>query len=426
MKTFSVLRKIWVLLLIAPAIFIIGCSKNFDVPPVEIPYFILPDGASIITIDSLKSRHTVEGELDSINDNIYVTGIVISSDETGNIYKSLYIQDTSGGLLISLDNSSLYTHYRLGQRIYVKCQGLFLGDYSGMTQLGAIYAGEIGRIADPVIDQYLFLDSLPGPLPAAKLITIPTITSKDLGTLVKLENVHFEDAGFSFSEPSESTDRNIVDAADEKLIMRNSNYATFHATLIPEGTGTIYGVLGIYNSKNQLYIRDLNDLVGFDWSAKIILKEAFNVDPGWPIYSVASNNNWGWTSTYKCLLANNYGGDVPAEDWVFSPEVNLAGLNSAKLSFATWSKYSDAAITDPLQAFVSNNYIVGNAPNTATWTQLTFTPCPYNSTLTPSGNIDLSAYIGQKIRIAWKYRSSGNGSGSTSNWEVDNVLITGK
>lgn len=294
MKSFSVIRKISFLLLIAPAIFMAGCSKDFDVPEVQIPSFTLPDGATIISIKELKARHTVLGAVDSINDNVYVTGKVISSDESGNIYKSLYIQDTSGGLLLSLDATSLYTTYRLGQRMYVKCQGLFLGDYNGMTQLGVMDNGEIGRIPSPVIKNYLFLDSLPGAVPAAKVITIPSITADDLGMLVKFENVSFVDVGLPFSDPGASTNRYITDGTNT-LILRNSNYATFADELIPDGTGSITGILGVFGSDNQLYIRDLNDLVGFDYSSKLIINESFATSGSlgtFTQYSVLGDQIW--------------------------------------------------------------------------------------------------------------------------------------
>jgi hypothetical protein len=75
------------------------------------------------------------GTLDSIEDDIIIKGIVISSDQAGNIYKSLYIQDSTGGLNISLDKTNLYTIYKPGQKVYVKCKGLYLGAYGGVVQL---------------------------------------------------------------------------------------------------------------------------------------------------------------------------------------------------------------------------------------------------------------------------------------------------
>ncbi len=427
MKAISVLRKIWILLLIIPAIFMAGCSKDFDVPPVEIPNFVLPDGASLISIDSLKSRHTNPLVIDSINDNIYVTGIVVSSDETGNIYKSLYIQDTTGGLLISLDATSLYNMFPLGQKIYVKCQGLFLGEYGGMVQLGAIYNGSIGRISAPLINKYLFLHGLPGAVPDAKVINIPTITSKDLGTLVKLENVHFEDVGLPFAEADASTNRNIVDGANppNKLIMRSSNYATFHTTLIPDGTGTIYGILGYFGGDYQLYIRDLDDLVGFDFSAALILSEPFSASQGaFTSFSVTGAQVWTFSSSYGMTMSGFSGSSLANEDWLISPSVNFSQYDSVKLLFNHALNYGFVANNQSVWA--SKDYVSGD-PTLATWEQLTVPNFPPGSnwTFISSGNITFPPSFdgATNVHFAFKYLST---TSASSTWEIKNVLLKGK
>lgn len=427
MKAISVIRKIWLLLLIAPAIFMAGCAKNFDVPPIQIPKFVLPDGGSIISIKSLNARHTVSGALDSINDNVYVTGIVVSSDESGNIYKSLYIQDTSGGLLISIDATSLYNAYHLGQRIYVKCKGLFMGDYGGMTQIGLPNNGTIGRIPSPVIDQYLLLDSLPGAVPAAKLVTISALGPNDLGTLIKLENVHFMDIGMPYSDAGASSNRNISDGSST-LVMRNSNYATFASTLIPDGTGTIYGILGTFGGTLQLYIRDLNDVVGFDYSAALILNEPFTASQGtFTSFSVAGAQTWTFSATYGMTMSGFSGGVNNAnEDWLISPAIDLTAYNGVNLSFNhTINKgvVSNMPIYHTLWA--SKNYTSGD-PTLATWEQVTIPIYPAGNTWTfvNSGSVVLPpSYNGSaNVHFAFKYISTASESAS---WEIKNVLVKG-
>jgi hypothetical protein len=426
MKAINAIRKIWILLLIAPAIFMSGCSKNFDVPPVQIPKFVLPNGASLISIKSLKDRHTALGALDTVKDDVYVTGIVVSSDETGNIYKSLYIQDTSGGLLISLDATSLYNLYPLGQRIYVKCIGLVVGDYNGMTQLGATYNGSIGRIAAPVIGQYLLLDGLPGQIPEAKLITIPP-NPKDLGMLVKLVNVRFVDVGLPFSDPTASTNRNITDGT-HTLILRNSNYATFASKLIPDSTGTVYGILGIFGSDFQLYIRDLNDLVGFDFSTALILNQPFSAGMGtFSSYSVTGSQVWTFSSSYGMTMTGHVSSNYANEDWLISPPVSLSQYHSMKLSFNHAINFGVVAnIQTNHTLWVSKNYTSGD-PHAATWEQLTIPTYPpgTNWTFVGSGNINVPAsYEGaSNVRFAFKYLSS---TSDAATWEIKNVLLKGK
>ena len=86
------------------------------------------------TIGDLKALYKSGGV--ELGGNYWIKGQVISTDITGNIYRELYIQDQTGGIDVKLGKSSLYSEYRLGQWVYVKCSGLTLGAYNGMPQLG--------------------------------------------------------------------------------------------------------------------------------------------------------------------------------------------------------------------------------------------------------------------------------------------------
>ena len=86
------------------------------------------------SIKDLKSLYKSPGV--EITSNIWIKGQVISSDVTGNVYRELYIQDETGGIDIKVGKSSLYSEYKLGQWIYVRCASLTLGSYNGMPQLG--------------------------------------------------------------------------------------------------------------------------------------------------------------------------------------------------------------------------------------------------------------------------------------------------
>jgi hypothetical protein len=86
------------------------------------------------TIKALKSMYKTPGV--EITGNIWIKGQVISSDRNGNVYRELYIQDETGGIDVKIGKSSLYSDYKLGQWVYVRCASLTLGSYSGMPQLG--------------------------------------------------------------------------------------------------------------------------------------------------------------------------------------------------------------------------------------------------------------------------------------------------
>ena len=75
--------------------------------------------------------------------NYYIKGKVISNDEQGNIYKSLYIFDGTGAIELKLTNG-LYLDYPCNldtketMWVYVKIRGLYLGNFRMMLSLGDI------------------------------------------------------------------------------------------------------------------------------------------------------------------------------------------------------------------------------------------------------------------------------------------------
>ena len=81
-----------------------------------------------------------------------IAGQVISSDRSGNIYRELYIQDETGAIDVKIGKSSLYSDYHLGQWVYVDCNGLMIGSYSGMPQLGVEdETGEAKELFSPLM-----------------------------------------------------------------------------------------------------------------------------------------------------------------------------------------------------------------------------------------------------------------------------------
>ncbi len=52
------------------------------------------------------------------------------------------------------------------------------------------------------------------------------------------------------------TDRHLVDARGDTLVVRTSRHATFASRLLPESTGRIEGVLSVFNDTFQLSVTD--------------------------------------------------------------------------------------------------------------------------------------------------------------------------
>jgi hypothetical protein len=248
------------LFILSGMVYLNSCVKGDLDTPTGIPHV---DFSSNKSITQLLAMHTAGG-LELITDDVIVQGVVVGNDKSGNLYKQIIIEDDSSGLQIQIDAKSLYVSYKLGQRVFVKCKGLALGEYHGLVQLGYIVNDAIGRVPSDLISQHLFNDGLPGAIPAPLTLTIPALTQSGLNKLVKFDNVHFQDVGLPYSDSCAATSRNILDAGSNVIIMRTSNFANFRATHIPAGTGSVTGILTIYNSGYQIVIRDLSDVLGFN------------------------------------------------------------------------------------------------------------------------------------------------------------------
>jgi PKD repeat protein len=144
----------------------------------------------------------------------------------------------------------------------------------------------------------------------------------------------------------------------------------------------------------------------------------------WTTFSVASDKDWsvanfgGAYSTTFFAQMNGYQEDVPSNDWLISPSLNLDATGSEILEFFTVWKYG--ATDQELSLKYSTNYTSGD-PTQATWSDLTFTKPAVQDVWTSSGDISLAGISGSNVHIALHYLSSGD----PRRWGSDEIIITG-
>ncbi len=151
-----------------------------------------------------------------VSGNVWIKGQVISSDVTGNVYRELYIQDATGGIDVKIGKSSLYSEFTLGQWVYVYCDGLTLGAYNGMPQLG-LAADETSTNeyetsyidVQAIINQHIFRGAQDTPLTPAvvteediKAAISAGFTGELWGKLVKIEGMKYGNQIFALFYPN--------------------------------------------------------------------------------------------------------------------------------------------------------------------------------------------------------------------------------
>lgn len=158
--------------------------------------------------------------------------------------------------------------------------------------------------------------------------------------------------------------------------------------------------------------------------AGTIFSETFlNGDLGQFTATVETSGTWtGWranTSNPLCAIANSYvsGANEAATAWLISPVIDLSAASSANIKFEqAYGFYFPAK---------QESFCTVNIRETGgEWSQLTLTAFPEKGTGNWTGwvenTLDITAFAGKKIEIAFKYVNDGKQSVA---WEIRNLTV---
>lgn len=169
------------------------------------------------------------------------------------------------------------------------------------------------------------------------------------------------------------------------------------------------------------------DAEGISVEASMYLNETFKKDMGsFTIQDVFLNDvNWVWKlDSYGYMKASAYANKAnhAAESWLVSPVMDFKKSKEPELLFDHACRFRTETPSDNLNVMVSTDY--SDDVKTATWTALTVENWTDGTKWDfISNKIDLSAYNGQKVTIAFKYVSTDN---VAPTWEVQNVIVREK
>ena len=130
---------------------------------------------------------------------------------------------------------------------------------------------------------------------------------------------------------------------------------------------------------------------------------------------------WYWATYDNGCMAANAKDQGANELWLVSPAIDLSNKTTALLSFRhAWNFKST---TSDITLWASADYDCTSSPDqSGSWTQVTIPTYPVgtNWTFIDSGDINLSAYLGGNLYIAFKYLSSAT---KASAWEIGEVKV---
>ena len=234
------------------------------------------------TIAELKALYATEingNSLAQVTKPMQIMGLVTGNDVGGNIYNSLYIQDNTGAIAISVGQGGLYGPFSVGQCVLIELNGLYVGGYGKQPQIGTTYTNpnkegatpQVGRMTRYTWQEHYKL------IPAVDELIINPIEAKynlnkldiaqDCGKLITLKGVTLAEAdGKAVFAPSDGSVTLTANCANRTIkglsnvVLRTSTYADFANYPLPTGRVDITGVATRYNDTWQFLMRDINDI----------------------------------------------------------------------------------------------------------------------------------------------------------------------
>ncbi len=430
-----------------------NCNEDVAIPKLECTQ---PDFTVNRAVEDVLKTATITATKYVYDD--VIEAYVISSDENGNFFKTIYLQTLATenkpaiGFSVSVDAANTYVDYRVGNKVYIKLKDQFTDLFYGGMRIGSLYEGNSGAASVGRISQNDYKNVLHASctiLDENELVNPISIEEalreSNLNTLIELSDVQFTEAALGrhyFEEANNvggATNWNLRDKSGNQIIFRTSSFADFSASLVPEGSGKVRGIITKYGSDYQLMVRSEKDVVMGGKTNIPFFTEDFqmvtnNVNFALPDWSnivekasklwrtmVTAGNGYAEFNTTSTTAAQNIA-------WLVSPKINLSDYKNTVLSFR--SAQHDLKVDSPfntLEVYISTNFD-GSDLTKATWIKLD-AMIPSLSTPTrkfiSSGGIDLSSYSGN-INIAFKYIGSGKDKTLNGAFMVDDVKMFGE
>lgn len=447
------------------AFFLSGCIIE---PEFKVPEFVNLEPSEVATSDigtvikAYKQADTDIFTFDSDGD-IFVAAYVISSDETGNFYKTLIVQDSPenpmSGLEIKIDMRSYYTKYNFGRKILLRLSGLSMQKVNEKYIVGYLSGNSLVDIPESLLDHFILRSSETTEI-VPKSISLEMISPAVINTLVAVDKVQFlkTDQGKSFaSEPYDKFNgERIIEQCENlaKSYLFTSSYADFSTDLLPEERFHMKAVLTRdYYSGEIVFV--LNNPDDIDFIDKERCDPVFFECPLTPemakqdvlyyedferlgstrdIEKIGWNNinaNFGNSRFRKRSKNENTFLQISAYDskeyvmevWLVGPSIDLDRSENEFLSFETRSTFEEGSL---LTCWFSQDYT--DDIKSANWQQLDVeisvgSRDGSNEIFLNSGAVQLDCLEG-KVRLAFRYLGSDPGASTT--YDLDNILIMGE
>ncbi|MCY2686336.1 DUF5689 domain-containing protein [Salinimicrobium sp. TH3] len=433
--------------------FELAVETNMDLPAVLGLHFQDPE--RLVTFDK----------------DLVLEAYVVSSDEAGNFYKEMVVQDKphnpTAGINIKLNMTSYYQFFNFGRKIHINLKGLSVGQVNGVAALGVAEGNQIVNIPQSNVSRHIYRSSEVAEI-NPKIIQASEFNDGLENLFVMINNVQFnklltnpEKPGTYAAEENDEFDgERLVESCtgDFPFILSTSTYADFAALKLPKGSGNVSGILtrDFYDEFYTIYVNYPGDIelstnlrcdpkvvdcgLASQSGNKILFEDDFssqrNNKPvegkGWKNIIQEGSRPW---EAYTAKGANaslgrsarmrpSGSGDVRSLSWLITPKINFDSNNGEALSFKTSTSLANGSF---MEVLISTDWD-GVEENLlkAEWNILSAAYIAQNNDFfgdwISSGLVDLSCIEG-KGYIAFRYTGSDH-TYYNGVYELDDVIVS--
>jgi len=449
-------------------------DDQYDIPDLdEMEINLAGSEISLIALKQalLQEMQTSGNSVLTFDTDLYVSGYVISSDEQGNFFEEMIIQDEpvnpKAGLRIKIDTNPLFQSYEVGRRVYVQLSGLTVGMDNEQLTIGFREGNGIGEISESRMFDFVVRDTLVSGIEPSPML-ISELNEDIINTYVRLNDVQFNrnlvliDHPLTYAgEPGDQFNgERILESCIENttIILSTSTFADFKSQELAAGRGTIDGVF-TYNFFGDEFIIVVNDLSAIQLDSPercdplevdcgiaskpgdiILFSEFFESqvegEPingnGWTNYIEEGTETWeayfddgtNMSIGISARMGAYMSGDDSNIGWLITPEIDFDEQGSEVLSFRTSNSFADGS---DLELLFSVDWDGDPATITeATWNLLPSAIIVQDDDFFGdwifSGNVDMSCIEGTG-HIAWRYTGSGDPD-FDGTYELDEIVVS--
>lgn len=443
-----------------------GCvnSDEYDTPNLAC---VDPNLTATKTVQQIVALATSTPTLYTADD--IIEAYVTTSDEKGNIYKSISFQTipTDGsspvGFSVPINVGATFGEgFIPGKKVFIKLNGLYTAIVYNSLQIGSLYQASptatpiVGRISENEYKNFLFpsCDQVTEDSFVRTLTVAQAVNNANLNTLIELDNVQFNEGSlgrtyYDVDSGGGATSHTIsATTGGTSLILRISSFAPFSGKRIPEGSGKIRGVLTKYANDFQFMIR---------YESDIKLTEP-RVDANPPI--VGNNIQFlpTFSENFESYAVTSSGTNFPkyindaaigarywdvktfsSNKYIQMTSFNSGGLNKTylampvaftagnKFSFKSKDGFNNGAV---LKVYYSTDYVAGGDISQATLVNITSsfaiasgTTSGYAANFLNSGDFTIPASLSGNGFFIFEYSGNGAGNVLTTTIQIDDIVV---